>query len=201
MALGDVAPSIFDLSWCLGNVIASPHRLSICRNAIWSPPPKGIIKVNMDRSYSNVDNRSGIRGVSCNLKENILLYLAKYTKADSTVHAKVLPIKKDMFIAAASCCWSSSMVFHFEINSSNVVAWFLNQSNAPCHFQNLIRKRLSNYAPHIQLFLNHVRWTDNESADMMVRIVVDGMNFIELIRFLFVITCFFSVLAFNKISI
>lgn len=56
---GDIAPTFIDISRCLNRVTSPLQRISPHYYISWSPPPNGIIKVNMNGSF-NALNSQGV---------------------------------------------------------------------------------------------------------------------------------------------
>lgn len=124
-AWGEAVPFVSDVNWFLGEILASPYLVPISHNVTWSPPPHKTIKVNMNDSFSCAKNWSRIKNIFHDFEGN-MLHFAKHINVEIVIHVKILTIRKDIFIVAPFR-WSSSVIFQFEFNSSNAVAWFLNQ--------------------------------------------------------------------------
>lgn len=92
---------------------------------MWVPLVLGVIKINIDGSYSVEFNRSGIGGVSHDYFGNITLHFNKDILMDSAIMIEVMAIKEGLFIAAASQ-WAPLNTFHIESDSTNVAYWFQN---------------------------------------------------------------------------
>lgn len=124
-AWGEAVPSVSDVNWFLGEILAPPYPVPIPQHVTWSPLPHRTIKVNMNGSFSCANNWSEIENIFHDFEGN-MVHFAKRINVEIVNHAKILAIRKDMLIVAPFK-WSSSVVFQFESNSSNAVAWFLNQ--------------------------------------------------------------------------
>lgn len=99
---GGYVPSVSDIYRAFVGVMVAPHLVASRPNISWSPPTQGIIKINVDESFSGESLASGIRGVFKDHNESILLQFAKQFGADLAIHAEILAIRNGMLIVTAS---------------------------------------------------------------------------------------------------
>lgn len=129
-AWGGSIPSVSDIYRSPMVVLFAPQLMVFRPNISWTSPPQGIIKINVDGSFSKSYLASGTGGVFRNHHSFVLLQFAKKVQAYSTIHTKVLAIKEGMLVTTASW-WASSVTFTFELDSMNTTTWFLEPSKVP----------------------------------------------------------------------
>lgn len=71
-------------------------------NIVWRPLSQDTIKINVDNSFLVESMSSRIGGVFRDHFGCFLLYFGKCVTADSTIHTKILAIRKGILIAVAS---------------------------------------------------------------------------------------------------
>lgn len=146
----------------------------------WVPPDLGFIKINIDGSFSAEVDRNGISGIFRDHTGNTLLQFNKEILSDSAISAKISAIRDGLLIAAASR-WSNSSYFMLESDSTNVVAWFKDLSQAPWKFTNIIRECLQWFGSQITWSISRIQRTGNDAADVLARVGAQGMSFVEFV--------------------
>lgn len=108
-----------------------------------------------------------------------------------------------MLVAATSRC-VCSLLFAFELDLINVVAWFLELPKAPWRFQKIIKESVFHFDRLIFWSMFHIRRSKNQIADIFARFGVSGHNFIYFVQALMSLVfgmMYVSFLLFNKIHV
>lgn len=78
---GGSVPSVSYIYRSPACVLLAPQFMVFQPNISWAPPTQGIIKINIDRSFSSSSLASGIGGVFRNHRDSVLLQFAKKVEA------------------------------------------------------------------------------------------------------------------------
>lgn len=102
-----MSPSMIDIMRDLGS-IEIPRKPVKCRRSwVWKPPNSGFLKINVNGSFLCSFGRGGIWDLIRNSKGKVVIQFCSELRVDSTIHAKVLTLRKGLLVAMASQ-WAST---------------------------------------------------------------------------------------------
>lgn len=119
-----------------------------------------------------------IGGIFRDSESTTLLHFAKFVMVNSAIEAEVMAIREAILVAVVSRR-STTSTFGIESDFPNVVGYLANPFAAPWKFPNTLQECSMKFDRNITWSLSHIRCIGNEAIDVLSRIRVAGMNFIE----------------------
>ena len=101
------------------------------RSILWSPPPFGVLKFNVDGAARGKPRLAGIEGKLCNNKGEVLFMFSKHVGVCDSNEIEVFAILE------ALRCLARNFLGHLivESDSSNAMDWVSNWKPKPWKFQ------------------------------------------------------------------
>lgn len=111
-------------------------------------------------------------------KGRVLFQFGKEVSVDLAVHTEVLTLREGLLMAAASRK-ASTHSFVFESNCQSVVAWVADPLSAAWNFHTTLRECCLVFGTEISWSPSHIDILENEATNVLARIGLDDINFIE----------------------
>lgn len=97
------------------------YRQPLRPNIVWVSTPQGIIKINIDGSFSFNRNCSGIWDTFWDNEGTILLHFEKHITTDLAILTEVLAIRKKRILITTASHWTTLSTFALELDLLNAI--------------------------------------------------------------------------------